>query len=180
MALLGDGRGITLLELLVAMMIMALISTMLYSVLNVGVTFSRKGEMRARQLGRDRALLELLHRQVQGAWYDRLQKKVLISTSANELKLVTTAPLLHRDLGVVLAIYLYDPAADILYYTEKKDFYNPSYQDNFQADKREMLALVKDVGELQLDYKTDLGELNVTYRGRSYDLPVRCWNQEGG
>ena len=180
LAPLGNDRGITLIELLVAMLIMGLIATMLYSVLNVGMNFSRKGEVRARQLGRDRALLELLHRQVQGAWYDRLQKKVLITATDTELKLVTTAPLLFRDLGVVLAVYLYDARSDTLYYSEKKDFYNPDYfKDDFKTEPKEMVVLLKEVGKLHLDYEKDAGLVTVGYRGRSYTLPIRCWTTEG-
>jgi len=181
LAPLGDRRGITLLELMVAMLIMALVATMLYSVLNLGINFSRKGEVRARELGRERALLELLHRQVHGAWSDRIQKKVLIGGIGNELKLVTTAPLLYRDQGVVLAIYLYDPKEDILYYTEKKDFYKPDYfLDGFEADSKEMMVLAKGIGNIQLEYKADLGQVNIVFHGRSYDLPIRCWNKDGG
>lgn len=180
LAPLGDRRGITLLELMVAMLIMALVATMLYSVLNLGINFSRKGEVRAREMGRERALLELLHRQVHGAWYDRIQKKVLIVGTGEVLSLVTTAPLLYRDQGVVLAIYLYDPKGEMLYYTEKKDFYNPDYfKDNFEPDNKEMLVLAKGVGDIQFEYKADLGQLTVAYRGRSYDLTVRCWKEEG-
>ena len=176
---LGDGRGITLLELMVAMLIMALIGTMLYSVLNVGINFSRKGEERARHLGRDRALLGLLHRQLQGAWYDRLQKKVLIATTGDELKLVTTVPLLYRDQGMVLAIYIYNPKDDSLYYTEKKDFYNPAYfKDDFKMERKEMVVLLKEVGRMGLDYDKEEGKVGVTYRERLYDLPVRCWTPE--
>lgn len=181
LAPLTNRRGITLLELMVAMLIMALVATMLYSVLNLGINFSRKGEVRAREMGRERALLELLHRQIHGAWYDRIQKKVLIGGTGKELKMVTTAPLLYRDQGVVLAIYLYEPKEDILYYTEKIDFFNPTYfQDGFEADRKEMLALVKGVGDIQMEYKAELGQINIISHGRSYDLPVRCWNKDGG
>jgi len=174
-------RGITLLELLVAMLIMALIATMLYSVLNVGINFSRKGEARARQSSRDRALLGLLHRQIQGVWYDRIQKKVLITSTGAELKLVTTAPLFYRDAGMVMAMYLYEPKSDTLYYTEKKDYYNSSYyQDSFKLDPKEMEVLLKGVGWLRLDYLKEKGWVNVAYRSKVYDLPVRCWTSEGG
>ncbi len=80
-----------------------------------------------------------------------------------------------------MAIYRYDSKGDILYYTEKKDFYNPTYfQGDFQVEPKDNLVLLKDVGKIHLEYKSDLGELNVTYRGQEYDLVVRCWNPEGG
>lgn len=172
---LFDDRGVTLLELLVAMLILVMVSVMLYSVLNVGIGFSRKGEARARQAGREHAFLELLHRQVHGAWYDNKQKKVLIDDTKNQLALVTTAPLLNRNQGVVMAVYLYDPAADTLYYTEKKDFYNADYRESYQANRRDMLVLMKEVGGLGLVYKDDEGLLQVTCRGRQYSLTVRSW-----
>lgn len=175
-----DARGITLLELLVAMLILAMVSTMLYSVLNVGIGFSRKGEAKTLQLGRERALLELLHRQVQGAWYDKKQKKILLYGDENQLRLVTSAPLLHRDLGQVMAIYLYDAHDDTLYYTEKKDFYNTDYQESYQEDRKEMLVLLKGSGPLRLEYQSDKGVLGVTFRGKNYTLPIRCWMPEAG
>lgn len=173
-------RGVTLLELLVAMLVLAMVSAMLYSVLNVAIGFSSKGEARARQAGRGHAFLELLHRQVHGTWYDRKQKKVLIESLGNQLTMVTTAPLLNRDLVLVLAVYLYDPDADVLYYTEKKDFYKSDYRQNYQADPREMLVLMTEVDDLGLDYQADEGLLKVTYRGRQHAMTVRCWQPEGG
>ncbi|HSH13054.1 MAG TPA: prepilin-type N-terminal cleavage/methylation domain-containing protein [Desulfurivibrionaceae bacterium] len=173
-------RGVTLLELLVAMLILAMVSVMLYSVLNVAIGFSSKGEARARQAGREHAFLELLHRQVQGTWYDRKQKKVLIESLGHQLTMVTTAPLLNRDQGLVLAVYLYDPADDVLYYTEKKDFYKSDYRENYQADRREMLVLMTEVGDLALDYQDDDGLLKVTWRGHEHAMPVRCWLPKGG
>jgi prepilin-type N-terminal cleavage/methylation domain-containing protein len=175
---LGGERGVTLLELLVAMLILVMVSVMLYSVLNVGIAFSRKGEARARQAGREHAFLELLHRQVHGAWYDQKQKKVLIDATKIQLTLVTSAPLLNRDQGVVMAVYLYDPSADTLYYTEKKDFYNADYRENYQPNRREMQVLMKEVGGLALVYQGDKGLLEVTLRGRQHAMTVRNWLPE--
>lgn len=176
----SDQRGVTLLEMLVAMLIMVMVSVMLYSVLNVGINFSRKGEIRARQAGRERAFLELLHRQVQGARFDQKQKKAQIDSSGHQLLLVTTAPLLNRDLGMVMAIYLYEPKDDTLYYTEKKDFYNADYRESYQAKPREMLALMREAGAISLNYASDEGGLKVTCRGREHFLAVRCWQSEAG
>lgn len=175
---LSDEQGVTLLELLVAMLILVMVSVMLYSMLNIGIGFSRKGEARARLAGREHAFLELLHRQVHGAWYDQKQKKVLIGGTSDQLTLVTSAPLLNRDLGMVLAVYLYDPAADTLYYTEKKDFYNAEYRENYQAKRQEMRVLMKEVGGLDLDYKADEGLLKVICRGQEHSMTVRSWLPE--
>ena len=173
-------RGITLLELMVAMVIMAMVSAMLYSVLNFGMSFSRKGEGRAREAGKEHAFLELLHRQVHGAYFDRKQKKVLISTAANELRVVTNAPLLNRDLGIVLAVYLYVPGEDVLYYQEKKDYYNPVYfDDSYHFKSREMRPLIKGLGTLNMMYLLKKGQLKVDFRGQEYLMTLRCWLPEG-
>lgn len=176
----ANQRGVTLLELLVAMLILAMVSVMLYSVLNVGIGFSRKGEARARQSGQQRAFLELLHRQVHGVRYDRKQKKVLLVGDNNQLTLVTTAPLLNRDLKTVLAVYLYDPEDDSLYYTEEKDFYNADYRDDYRAERREMRLLMREVGGLDWDYQAAEGRLVVTCGGQVQLMTVRSWLPEEG
>jgi len=176
-----DGQGgVTLLELLVAMLILVMVSAMLYSVLNVGIGFSRKGEARTIAAARERAFLGLLHRQVQGAWFDRKERKPVLDASGYRLKLVTSAPLLNRDLGVVLAVYRYDPKEDVLYYAEKKDYYNADFRENYEPDRKDMLVLMREVGGLSLEYQADSGTVMVRCRGREYGLPVRCWLPEVG
>jgi len=171
-------RGVTLLELLVAMLLLVLVSAMLYSVLNTGIGFARKGEDRLRRVERERSLLELVNRQVHGAWYDRLLNKVWLNVDDNYLEVVTTAPLLNRDAGVVLALYFYDPATDILYYTEKKDFYNPVYDENYRPDRAEMEVLMKRVGGISWVFENDQGLLQLNYGGLEYSMAVRCWRPE--
>lgn len=165
-------------ELLVAMLLLVLVSAMLYSVLNTGIGFASKGEARLARIERDRSLLELINRQIQGAWYDVLLKKVRLSVNDNYLQMVTTAPLLNRDAGVVLAVYFYDSATDTLYYTEKKDFYNPDYEKDYQPDRTEMEVLLKGVGGISWAFDNDQGMLQLTYGGMEYSLAVRCWQPE--
>lgn len=171
-------RGLTLLELLVAMILMVMVSTMLYSVLNTGIGFARKGEDKLWRIERDLSLLELLHRQVHGAWYDKLLKKVRITAEGDYLQLVTTAPLLNRDAGVVLAIYYYDPAEGTLFYTEKRDFYNPDYEEDYHPERAEMEVLMKDVGGISWAFDNTRGILQVAFGGKEYSLVVRCWRPE--
>jgi prepilin-type N-terminal cleavage/methylation domain-containing protein len=171
-------RGVTLLELLVAMILMVMISTMLYSVLNAGIGFSRKGGDKLHRVERDRSLLDLLHRQVLGAWYDMPLKKVRLSAEGDYLQLVTTAPLLNRDAGLVLALYLYEPAEDTLYYTERRDFYNPAYEKDYRPDRSDMEVLMKEVGGISWVFDNDRGMLQVIYGGKEYSLAARCWRPE--
>jgi prepilin-type N-terminal cleavage/methylation domain-containing protein len=171
-------RGITLLELMVAMILMVMVSSMLYSVLNAGIGFTRKGEDKLLQVERNRSLLDLLHRQVHGAWYDKLQGKVRVTAEGDFLQVVTTAPLLNRDAGVVLALYFYDPAEDTLFYAEKRDFYNPLYEEDYFPDREEMEVLLKEVGGISWEFDNDRGMLQVLYGDHEYSLAARCWRAE--
>lgn len=170
-------RGVTLFELLVAMLMLVMVSAMLYSVLNVGVNFSAKGESRIQIVEQERAFLDLLRRQVHGIRYDTKQKKLQIFAAGNLLKMVTSTSILARDAGLVLAIYVNDAENEILYYTEKVDFYNIDYQDDFQPSLEEMTVLMKDVVGLEMQYGED-GTLKVTYAGREHELFPRCWQAE--
>lgn len=177
--LAGAQRGVTLVELLVAMLLVAMVSSMLYSVLNVGINFSQKGEQRLAVIGLERSLLNVLHRQVYGVWYDQRQKKLLIDGQSNLLKMVTTAPLLERDAGLVLAVYLYDPGDQVLYYTEKLDFFNVDYDENYSPAPAEMTVLLRDVKEIDWQYDEAEGVLVVYYLGQDYEIAPRAWRAAG-
>ncbi|MFA6283225.1 MAG: prepilin-type N-terminal cleavage/methylation domain-containing protein, partial [Desulfurivibrionaceae bacterium] len=84
----GGQRGITLFELLIAVVLLGMVSTMIYSVLNVGITFSARGERHLETLSREKNLLSLLRRQVNGAWYDLRFGKVVISGGDGVLRIV--------------------------------------------------------------------------------------------
>jgi prepilin-type N-terminal cleavage/methylation domain-containing protein len=168
-------KGVTLLELLVAMILLVMVSAMLYSVLNAGIGFSRKGEEKLRQVGRGRALLELLHRQVHGAWFDKRLKKLRLETDGDYLRLVTTAPLLNRDSGLTLALYFYDPARDTLYYKESRDFYNPDYEEDYRPRREEMTVLMKDVGGIAWEFDDSEGLLHLEFGEKAYSMVARCW-----
>lgn len=89
-------QGITLFELLIAVVLLGMVSTMIYSVLNVGIAFSAKGGSRLESLAREKNLLGLLRRQVNGAWYDLRFGRAEISGGDGVLRIVTRQPLLHR------------------------------------------------------------------------------------
>lgn len=179
MRLARSQEGVTLIELMVAMLLLVMVTAMLYSVLNVGIKFSQKGEERLTLLGSERAFLDLLHRQIQGASYDQSQKKQMIVATRNLLKVVTTAPLVERYAGQVLAVYLYDPGGRVLYYTEKLDFYNIDYDENYSPVPREMVVLLRDVDKIDWQYDKTDGMVAVSYLGRDYEISPRSW-QVGG
>lgn len=172
-------KGVTLIELLVAMLLLAMVSSMLYSVLNVSINFSKKGAQRLAVIGLERSLLDLLHRQVHGVWYDLRQKKLLIDGQRNLLKMVTTAPLLERDAGLVLAVYLYDPGDEVLYYTEKLDFFNVDYDEGYSPAPAEMTVLLRDIKEIDWQYDEADGVLVVSYLGQDYEISPRAWLAAG-
>ena len=176
--LLRTQRGITLVELMVAMLLLAMITSMLYSILNVGIKFSQKGEGRLAEIGRQRSFLELFHRQVQGVWYDKRQGRLLIEGSNNQLKMVTTMPLVERDAGLVLAVYVYDPGDEVLYYSEKLDYFNVEYGDNYSPSTGEMHVLLRDLKEIDWQYDDTAGVLAVSYLGRDYEMAPRSWPPE--
>ena len=177
-SLLRSRQGVTLFELLVAMVLMVIVSSMLYSVLDVGIKFSGKGENRMAVIEVERSLLDLLHRQIHGARYDTKQKKMTISTDDETMKMVTGSPLIERKAGLVLAIYSYDRHDQALYYTEKIDFYNPDYDEDYEPPLAEMIVLVHDVDELDFDYDKEEGVVKVSYLGLEHEFVPRCWQSK--
>ena len=177
--LAGAQRGVTLIELMVAMLLLVMVTAMLYSVLNVGIKFSQKGEERLAVIGLERSFLDVLHRQVHGVWYDQGQKKLLIEAKRNLLKMVTTSSLLERDGGLVLAVYLYDPGDEVLYYTEKLDFFNVDYDEGYAPAAAEMMVLLRDIEEIDWQYDETDGILAISYLGQDYEILPRSWQLEG-
>jgi prepilin-type N-terminal cleavage/methylation domain-containing protein len=116
-------KGFTLLELMVAVLLLAMVSVMIGSVLHAGVNFATRGEQRILSSQREHGFLQLLRGQVRTAYFDERQRKMLISADEGILRLVTRAPLLHRGSGPVLAVYRYHEEEGRLYYQEKRDYY---------------------------------------------------------
>lgn len=169
-----DQPGFSLLELLVAVLLLAMISAMIYSVLNVGIKFSHKGEAKILATERNRGFLALLHQQVNSAWYNIKSKKIEISADGDILRLITRHPLFSEHSGPVLAVYRYNDAEQTVYYMEKKDFYNPDYDDEFVPAFDEMFALLQTDHDLILEYDPEIGEVAVEYEGTQYIFIPRC------
>ena len=151
---LGDGsgfcllseQGVTLFELLVAILLLGIISTMIYSALNIGIRFSDKGSDRIVTISREQGLRSLLYRQIRNARFDERTKKAHVIVDKDTLKIQTRIPILYRASGLVLAMYRHNADEEVLYYTEKIDFYNPEYDEDYIPDFEDMLPLAK-VGE---------------------------------
>lgn len=168
-------KGFTLFEVLVAVLLLAIISSMIYSVLNAGIRFTEQGERKILSLERELGLLSLIQRQVQGGWYDERKKQVIISANDNLLRIITTAPLLYPELGVVMAFYRVDSDNEALYYLEKKDFYNADYNDEYEPDFDDMQLLLEGSGPLQFEYDEERKMVLVTFLGAEYEFSP--WSQ---
>lgn len=170
----GSQKGVTLIELMVAMLLLAMVTAMLYSSLNLGIKFSQKGEKRLADIEIERSFLNLLHRQVHGAFYDKGQEKVMIEVRRNLLKVVTTTPLMERHAGLVMAIYLYDSGDRVIYYSEKLDFFNIDYGENYSPSPQEMVVLVRDVDDIEWQYDETEARLVLSYLGHDYEITPRA------
>lgn len=174
----NDTAGFSLLELLIAVLLLMMISVMIYSVLNVGIKFSHQGETRLLSLAKEQGFLALLHQQIGSAVYDRQKRKVEISADDDMLRIVTKRPLLFHDVGLVLAIYRFNAAEQTIFYIEKKDFYNPDFDTDYLPDFDEMLALVSTEKDFLLEYDSESGQVTVEYEDGQYTFTPRCWPQE--
>lgn len=168
-------QGVSLFELLVAVLLLGMISAMIYSVLNVGITIAAKGEKKILAMEQEQGFLELLHRQVKGAWYDSKQRKIMIRGSEDLLQIFTRQPLLYnRTSGLILAIYRVNPGDNAVYYAEKRDYYNLDYTEEYAPDFDEMLRLYQPVSELAWSFDPETGGLTVTSGEKQYQLFPRC------
>lgn len=166
--------GFTLFELLVAMLLLAMVSVMIYSVLNVGIRFSDQGNRHILAMERKYGFLSLLQRQIRSAFYDRKKRQLLISADADIFRVVTRNPYLYEYAGVVLAIYRYDATERAIYYTEKRDYYNIDYDDEYEPGFDEMILLATDEDGFEVSYDEEVGpEVTFVYRGESYSLVPR-------
>jgi prepilin-type N-terminal cleavage/methylation domain-containing protein len=167
---LQTSGGFTLLELLVAVLLLALVSTMIASVLHVGINFAEKGEKRLLTMEREHGFLDLLRGQVRAACFDERQRKMLISADEGLLRLVTRAPLLHRSTGPVLAVYRYHQGEERLYYTEKRDYYNLEYGEDYVPDFSEMTVLTILEEPPVLAHDPESGAVAVRFAGTDYQF----------
>jgi len=171
-------KGFTLFELLVAVLLLALISAMIYSVLNVGIRFSEKGEKKLLDMEREHGLAGLLHRQVKGGWYDEKKKKVIISADEDILRIITRAPLLYPSAGVVLAVYRYYPGERALYYHEKRDYYLSDYDDEYVPDVEDMFCLMAGMDSFSVEYEESSRVVAIQLNEREYGFTAWCRKKE--
>jgi len=167
-------RGITLFELLIAVVLLGMVSTMIYSVLNVGISFSARGGKHLERLSREKNLLSLLRRQVNGAWYDLRFGKVEISGGDGVLRIVTRQPLLHRTAGTVLAVYRVNTAEQALYYLEKKDYFNTEYGEKYLPEFSEMEKMYGADQPVALAYEPQRSRVTVTLGGEAFAFVPKC------
>ena len=167
-------RGITLFELLVAVVLLGMVSAMIYSVLNVGINFSARGGKHLERLSREKNLLSLLRRQVNGAWYDLRFGKVEISGGDGVLRIVTRQPLLHRNAGSVLAVYRVNAAEQALYYLEKKDYFNTEYGEQYLPDFSEMAKLYAGDQPVTLAFEPGKSRVLVSLGGEEFAFSPKC------
>ncbi|MBA3003927.1 MAG: prepilin-type N-terminal cleavage/methylation domain-containing protein [Desulfurivibrio sp.] len=167
-------RGITLFELLIAVVLLGMVSTMIYSVLNVGINFSARGGKHLETMGREKNLLSLLRHQVNGAWYDLRFGKVLISGGDGVLRIVTRQPLLHRDAGTVLAVYRVNPDEQVLYYLEKVDYFNTEYGEKYLPEFNEMEKMYGAEKSVLLNYEPEKSRVVVSLGGEEFAFFPKC------
>jgi len=172
-------RGFTLFELLIAMLLLAMVSVMIYSVLNVGIKFSAKGESKILAMEHKYGFLNLFQSQVSSAVYDPRQRKILMSVNDDVFRIVTRNPYIYEEAGEVLAIYRYDTSERAIYYTEKRDYYNLDYNDEYVPDFADMTLLDGDEESFGIKYDKVTGpEVTLLYRGEEYSMVPKCTDDE--
>ncbi|MEJ2689554.1 MAG: prepilin-type N-terminal cleavage/methylation domain-containing protein [Deltaproteobacteria bacterium] len=169
------GRGgFTLIEVLVAMLMLGMVTVMIYSVLNVSIKMSDKGEKKIYEAARQQGVMRLLHDQIISARYDSLSQKVLISGDDEILRIVTRSPLRYRNNGVVLAIYRYDSSTDTLYYVEKQDYYNTDYNEEYVPAFDDMLVLGTGLEPISFTVDEKSQAVTVNYGEKSSLIVPKC------
>lgn len=177
--------GFTLIEVLVAMLMLSMVAMMIYSVLNVSIKMSDKGEKTIYADARYHGVLRLLHDQIISAYYDTVSRKVLISGDGEILRVVTRSPLRYRDDGVVLAVYRYDDSSGTLYYLEKRDYYNTDYNDEYVPDINDMLVLATGLKSISFAVDEKSRAVTINYGEQSWTIVPKCADvppsdQQGG
>lgn len=171
--IMGNRNGLSLLEVMVALLLLAITTSMIYSMLNRSIFFADKGESKTAAIEEQYALVSLLQRQVQSGWYDPRTKKVVIAGEENFLRLATAIPFQARPGQVVMAFYRYNPEEKTLYYLEKKDFYNADYAE-LVPDYSEMTALLTTTRALNLGYDEEGTTVTLDFGGHTYEFQPWC------
>lgn len=166
--------GFTLFEVLVSMLMLGMVAMMIYSVLNVSIKMSDKGEKTIYAEARQNGVMRLLHDQIISAYYDTFTRKILVSGGDEMLRVVTRAPLRYRNDGVVLAIYRFDSSTDTLYYLEKRDYYNTDYNEDYVPQLDEMLVLGTGLKPISFAVDEKTQAVTVNYGENSAVIVPRC------
>jgi len=168
-------QGFTLFELLIAMLLLAMVSVMIYSVLNVGIRFTDKGNRRILAMERKYGLINLVHRQIKSAVYDVKKKQILMSMDDDLFRVVTRNPFLYKYAGIVLAVYRYSASESAIYYTEKRDYWNIDFGEDYVPEFEDMILLAQDEGPLSIVYDPETSpEVSFEYQGEQYSIVPRC------
>jgi hypothetical protein len=77
-----------------------------------------------------------------------------------------------------LALYRFDADERTVFYTEKKDFYNPDFDTDYRPDFDEMFAIVVTEKDFQLEYDSESGQVTLVYEDGQYTFTSRCWPQK--
>ena len=170
-------HGFTLLEVMISVLIFSMISVLVFSILERSFVFSSKGEAHVREIEQQYGLINLVRRQVQGAWFDQKLKKIAISSETdNRLALITTSSLMYAPSTLVVAFYEFDPDESILYYTERKDFYNTDYKD-MPPEPADMIPLLNVDGLFSLQADPDSDFVTLIYKNREHVFHPFCIQQ---
>jgi len=172
-------RGFSLFEILIAMVLLAMVAAMLYSVLNVGIKFTERGGSKILAMERKYAFLSLVQRQIASAVYDSTKKKTLMWADEDSFKVVTRSPYVYSEAGVVLAIYRYNPGDRAIYYIEKRDYFNTDYGEDYLPDFAEMSVLAWDEDPFAVQYDPETSpEVVFSFRGEDYALVPKCTDEQ--
>ena len=164
---------------MIAMILVTMVSVMIYSILNVGIEFSAKGDKKILEIEQQYGFLTLLKRQVSSTLYHEKQKKLLIYADDDLFRIVTRNPFIYRSAGVVLAIYRYDSGSETVYYTEKRDYYNTDYDEEYVPDFEDMIELARNKESFSISYEEEMGpEVFLELNDKEYVLLPKCINDE--
>lgn len=163
----GDARGVTLMEILLAMSIMAVIIVVLVGSARVGIRAWEAGERQAAAQQEIRAMVELLTDTLSGAYpyKGRLgggpERVVLFQGEADEVRFVTTAPPLTLDTATAPyhAVTLSRSDEDELRLVERL----VPAEEPFGDDPRTVLS--RTVTGFRLQYLDDKGAWQDTWDG---------------
>ncbi len=169
----NKNKGLTLLEVMVAMLLLTIVSGMIYSMLNRSIFFASKGENKSREIEEHYALVSLIQRQVQSCWFSPTTKKVIIAGEKDFLRLATAIPFQTRPGQVVMAFYRYNEEENTLYYLEKVDFYNQDYIE-LVPDFDDMMTLATVPKGLSLDFEETSNTVTLSYANQTYEFRPWC------